>query len=142
MPPIQHSFLAPLRRAIAATALAVAVATGTASLAAAQQGSWTGVGFDIRGSWSIVEEGGQQFVVFDEAFSTKSGPDLHVLLSPRPLSQLTDEDAAEGALVLGKLQSNSGAQRYQIPAGTDLSAYDSLVIHCVKFGHLWGGAGI
>lgn len=142
MPPIQHTLLAPLRGAIAATALAFAVVTGTASLAAAQQGSWTAVGFNIRGSWSILEEGGQRFVVFDDAFSTRRGPDLHVLLSPRPLSQLTDEDAAQGALNLGKLQSNSGAQRYAIPAGTELSAYKTLVIHCVEHGHLWGGAGL
>jgi hypothetical protein len=33
-----------------------------------------------------------------------------------------------------------GAQSFTLPAGTRLSDYRTLVIHCVEFSHLWAGA--
>ena len=34
---------------------------------------------------------------------------------------------------LGRLKGNIGAQNYEIPAGTDLAAYRSVVIYCQRF---------
>lgn len=36
-------------------------------------------------------------------------------------------------LDLGELKGNVGSQNYEIPAGTDLSIYNSVVIYCQPF---------
>ena len=41
---------------------------------------------------------------------------------------------------LGKLKANNGNQNYNIPDGTDLSKYDSVLIWCKQFSVLFGNA--
>ena len=60
-------------------------------------------------------------------FSVTNGPDLIVYLSP------SANDYTSGGLNLGKLKANNGNQNYAIPAGTDLSKYNSVVIWCQSF---------
>ncbi|MEM9552745.1 MAG: DM13 domain-containing protein [Acidobacteriota bacterium] len=105
-----------------------------------QRGSWTAKGFDIDGSWSIVNEGSQAVLVLDEGFSTKSAPDLKIFLSPKPLAQLENRNATDGAVLVARLKSNRGAQRYPLPG--DFASYVSLIIHCEKYSKLWGGADL
>ncbi|MAF59790.1 hypothetical protein CL631_03025 [bacterium] len=38
-----------------------------------------------------------------------------------------------GFLLLGKLKRNKGSQNYEIPEGTDLSKYASVVVYCYPF---------
>lgn len=104
------------------------------------QGSWTKKGFAIEGTWKIVEEGGQRFVVLDDAFRTKSAPDLKLFLSPREPGKISSLDATDGAARIGELPSNRGAQRIAIPAGVDLGRYRTLVLHCEQYSKLWGVA--
>ena len=62
-----------------------------------------------------------------ERLSTSNGPDLRVYLSRVPAS--SDVHACRtGFIDLGALQGNRGSQNYAIPAGTDLSAFNSAVI--------------
>lgn len=66
-----------------------------------------------------------------EDFSVTNGPDLHVLLAvdPAPASR---EDLGD-YVDLGSLKGNLGNQNYEIPPGTDLSQFKSVVIYCVPF---------
>lgn len=66
-----------------------------------------------------------------EDFDVTNGPDLHVILSNHP-NPLNSNDVGD-YLDLGSLKGNLGNQNYDIPAGVDLSQYQSVVIYCVPF---------
>lgn len=106
------------------------------------QGKWTKKGYSIAGTWQIVEEGGRKFVVLDDAFKTKNAPDLKIFLSPRSVAELNNRNATQGSVLVGPLQSPKGAQRLEIPSGTNLSSHRSILIHCEKYSKLWGAAAL
>jgi len=66
--------------------------------------------------------------LFLSNFSVTNGPDLFVVLARDPGGNYGDGD-----LVLGPLKANNGNQNYEIPAGTDLSLYGSVLIWCRAF---------
>lgn len=73
---------------------------------------------------------GNHILRFEE-FEVTNGPDLHVLLVSNPNPTSSDD---KGEYVdLGALKGNVGSQNYDIPAGTDLSQYQSVIIYCVPF---------
>jgi hypothetical protein len=47
-----------------------------------------------------------------------------------------------GYLDLGSLKGNIGNQNYEIPAGTDISEYQSVVIYCLPFHVIFSTATI
>ena len=47
---------------------------------------------------------------------------------------------AEGALNLGRLKATSGAFHYDVPEGTDVAQFKSVVIWCRRFSVLFGTA--
>jgi Electron transfer DM13 len=67
-----------------------------------------------------------------ENLKVTNGPDLYVYLS-------TDKNALD-FVNLGKLKANNGNQNYDIPPGTDLSKYDTVLIWCKAFSVLFGSA--
>jgi hypothetical protein len=67
-----------------------------------------------------------------ENFRATNGPDLHVYLS-------TDKSASD-FVSLGRLKGNIGNQNYEIPEGTELSKYDTVLIWCRAFSVLFGSA--
>ncbi|MEM6702261.1 MAG: DM13 domain-containing protein [Acidobacteriota bacterium] len=119
--------------ALLAALLLLLATVGTAS--AADQ-NWTKKSFDVKGSWSIVEEGGKSWIVLDDSFATKKAPDLKLFLSKKSGAELNGKNAADGVLV-AKLDSHKGGQRYAIPATVDLSQYSTLALHCEKYSKLW-----
>ena len=64
-------------------------------------------------------------------FMVTNGPALSVLLSSTPLPA-SSRDLGE-YIDVGALKGNIGSQNYEIPDGTDLAAYNSVVIYCVPF---------
>lgn len=66
-----------------------------------------------------------------ENFEVTNGPQLHVILGVD--DNPYNHDTLGDYLDLGPLKGNIGDQNYVIPAGTDLSAYGSVVIYCVPF---------
>jgi hypothetical protein len=75
-------------------------------------------------------------------FKTSNGPDVHVIL-------VAAKDAADDAnflksnterVELGKLKGNKGDQNYTIPAGTDLSKFQTVSIYCERFDANFGAA--
>jgi hypothetical protein len=87
-----------------------------------------------EGMASIIETEPGSFVLRFDDFSVRNGPDLYVYLSP-------DADGyADGALELGTLKATDGAFGYELPAGTDPSAFASAVIWCKQFAVLFAVA--
>ncbi len=66
-----------------------------------------------------------------EGFEVTNGPELHVLLVPDADPQGRDD--ITGYVDLGGLKGNIGDQNYEIPSGTDVSGYGSVVIYCEPF---------
>jgi hypothetical protein len=67
-----------------------------------------------------------------ENLKTTNGPDLYVYLS-------VGKDASD-IVNLGRLKGNIGNQNYEIPARTDLSKYNTILIFCKAFSTLFGSA--
>lgn len=65
-----------------------------------------------------------------ENLKVTNGPDLYVYLT-------TDKSASD-IVNLGKLKANNGNQNYNIPPGTDLTKYDTVLIWCKAFSVLFG----
>ncbi|MEH6517467.1 MAG: DM13 domain-containing protein [Halioglobus sp.] len=74
-----------------------------------------------------------------EDFKVTNGPDLAVYLVKHADPSSSDQ-VTSGFLNLGKLKGNVGNQNYAIPAGTDLSEFNSAVIWCELFGVLFSTA--
>jgi hypothetical protein len=67
-----------------------------------------------------------------ENLKATNGPDLYVYLS-------TDKGASD-FVNLGRLKGNVGNQNYNIPQGTDLTKYNTVLIWCKQFSVLFGSA--
>jgi hypothetical protein len=67
-----------------------------------------------------------------ENFKATNGPDLYVYLS-------TDKTNAD-IVNLGRLKGNIGNQNYLIPAGTDITKYNTALIWCSAFSVIFGSA--
>ncbi len=74
-----------------------------------------------------------------EDFRATNGPELHVILSRITPTEIFD-GVGEDMIDLGPLKGNVGNQNYDIPAGTDISEYQSIVIYCVPFGVVFSSA--
>jgi hypothetical protein len=133
--------------ALVALAGLAAAALPAASLAAFAQEAPARSGFDVTaeridGTWSLETRADGTYLLFNEDFSTASGPDLKVFLSPQEVTDVRDRTATRNAVKLGALKRTRGAQEYRLPDGIDLSAFRSLLIHCERYSHFWGGAAL
>jgi hypothetical protein len=105
-------------------------------------GQVEGVGGDYTGSGLATvyqQDGGDRTLEFTE-FSVTSGPGLVVLLSNNPDVHLTRNIGQH--VELGDLQSFTGDQTYQIPAGLDLAEYSVAVIYCKPFNAVFATAAL
>ena len=97
-------------------------------------GTFVGVGdgiHDAEGAATVIPVASGN-VLRLEGFRSTNGPDLYVYLS-------TGKDASD-FVNLGRLKANIGNQNYDIPEGTDLSKYDTVLIWCQQFSVLFGSA--
>ncbi len=100
-------------------------------------------GIQASGGFRIIEEAGSLTLHLLDGFKVSSGPDLYFVLNPADLGAATDNNAKTNALrIEPKLKKLTGVDTYAIPAGTDLSQYKSLLIHCWQFNHLYAGAAL
>ncbi|MGV8107777.1 MAG: DM13 domain-containing protein [Nitrososphaerota archaeon] len=79
-----------------------------------------------------VESGAQ--ILRLENFKATNGPDLYVYLSK--------DKSASDFINVGRLKGNVGNQNYEIPIGSDLSTYNTVLIWCRAFSFLFGSAQI
>ena len=97
-------------------------------------GSFIGVGdgiHDAQGSAKVIPVSKGSILRLKD-FSSTNRPDLYVYLS-------SDKDATD-IVNLGKLKANIGNQNYEIPDGTNLSKYGTVLIWCQQFSVLYGRA--
>ena len=100
-------------------------------------GAFIGVNDGIHnaeGQVVVIPLGEGRSVLRLEDFKATNGPDLYVYLS-------TDKGASD-FVNLGRLKGNMGNQNYEIPEGTDLEKYDTVLIWCKAFSVLFGSAEI
>jgi electron transfer DM13 len=81
-----------------------------------------------KGPVQIIDVGGRLFVRFEEVVLTNA-PDVHVYLS-RETGGKWDEVTS---LYLGALKATNGSFNYEIPAGSDVASYQSVVVWCRAF---------
>jgi hypothetical protein len=75
-------------------------------------------------------------VVLGRDFEVGPGPAFHVYLVPKaPITRSAELDGQK-FLDLGRLRAFKGSQVYDVPGGTDLKAYGSVIIWCEAFGVL------
>jgi hypothetical protein len=100
-------------------------------------GSFVGVGDGIHDAQGIAKvipiESGSNVLRLEDLVVT-NGPDLYVYLS-------TDKSASD-FVNLGRLKANIGNQNYEVPEGTDLTKYGTVLIWCKAFSVLFGSADL
>lgn len=96
----------------------------------------------LKGSYEVFERDGQTVIRFAENFKASNGPDLKVFLSPTSIDNASGRNATQGAVLLGFVKSNKGAQEYIVPTGVNIANFNSVLIHCEAFSVLWGGGNI
>lgn len=102
---------------------------------ALRTGSFVGVGDGIHnaeGMVKVIPLDNENNILRLENLRATNGPDLYVYLA-------TDKTASD-FISLGKLKANNGNQNYDIPSGTDLAKYDTILIWCRPFSVLFGSA--
>ncbi len=87
-------------------------------------------GHNGAGTARLIRTADGALVLRFEEFSVTNGPDLFVVLSTDPEGGRSS--AADG-LNLGDLKATDGNINYDIPAGTDVSGYRSVIIWCKQF---------
>jgi hypothetical protein len=75
----------------------------------------------------------QDVVFLHKDFEVGPGPDFHVYLVPK--ADIRDAGEVTGTMYvdLGRLRAFKGSQKYQVPAGVDLTKFPSVVIWCQQF---------
>ena len=100
-------------------------------------GSFVGVGDGIHDAQGIAKvipiESGSNVLRLEDLVVT-NGPDLYVYLS-------TDKSASD-FIDIGRLKANNGNQNYEVPEGTDLTKYGTVLIWCKAFSVLFGSADL
>ena len=89
------------------------------------RGELVGVDHRTGGYAAVYRLADGSHIVRFEDFMVQNGPDFRVVLVPEPGQQNPD-----GGLELGALEANMGNLNVAIPAGTDVSAYQSVLIWC------------
>lgn len=85
------------------------------------------------GSATVYRLDDGSYVLRLEDFRVTNGPDLHVYLGEASNPTSSSDVRDGGYLDLGPLKGNLGNQNYDVPAGTDISQYRSVVIYCEPF---------
>ncbi len=131
-----------LLRSVCALALVSTSFSGFADETLRGPGDWIKKSYRIAGEWEIVSRDNTRFIVFNEDFKTKKGPDLKVYLSRMSIADIEDDDVEPSSIKISALESNKGHQEYALPADVNLDEYRSMLIHCESYTHLWGGASL
>lgn len=92
----------------------------------AATGMFVEKGHPGEGTATLLTDGTQTFIRFEDDFSTDNGPDLRVRIV-----------VAGETVDLGELKGNIGAQNYELPVGTDPAAVASVDVWCRRFDYVF-----
>mgnify|MGYP001598961011 CR=1 FL=1 len=79
---------------------------------------------DVSGKIAVYDIDGKRTLRFED-FDTVNGPDLFIYLA-------TDITASD-FISLGEIKATKGNVNYEIPVGTDLNKYDTVLVWCKAF---------
>ena len=96
----------------------------------------------VVGSWEIIKDQEQYFIVLGEDFSAKDGPDVKVFLSPMSANEVTGNNATEGSVLITEITRFKGQYRIAIPKNVNPDDFQSLVFHCEAYSKLWGTSSL
>lgn len=134
--------------AVYAIVLAFAACTFAMTSAMAQPGDVVASGEferkkkNTKGAFEIVETEAGLVLRANEEFSTGRGPDIKIFLSPLSAADANGDNATQGAVFLGQLESRRGAFEFPIPADADLATFNSVLVHCEEFSVLFGAGDL
>lgn len=117
-------------------------ATASASETVLHSGVWGKKSQRSAGTWEIFQADGKNYIRLSSDFKTRGAPDLKIFLSPKTAAESNGRNATQGSVLISPLQSNKGAQTYEIPASIDLASFKSVNIHCEQFSKLWSAADL
>lgn len=105
-------------------------------------GKFHGKVHKTEGRATVYQEADGKLVLRLTGFKTSNGPDVHVILVA---TKDADDDANflksnTEKVEIGKLKGNEGDQNYEIPAGTDLTKFQTVSIYCERFNANFGAA--
>lgn len=123
----------------APAAVAPPVASAAPAEAKALAGSFQTFEHSTTGRAVVLDTGGRRVLRF-ENFRTSNGPDVVVYLSSAYPKSIGDDAVVADFVDLGSLKGNIGSQNYDIPSGTDLGKYSSVVVWCRRFKVSFGAA--
>ena len=113
----------------------MAMAGGEGQVQAVKQGDFRDADSFHRGSGQATifttPDGGHLLRLED--LNVTNGPALHVVLSLHQDPTSPEDVKLDGYVDLGDLKGNRGNQNYPIPAGLDVSVFNSVVIYCKPF---------
>ena len=91
-----------------------------------RSGQFTGASNHVTtGTASIIREGDRYVVVLGDDFTLDGAPDPKVGFGTSGEYDIKSQ--------LAHLQSNTGSQRYDVPAGLNIESYNELYIWCEKY---------
>jgi hypothetical protein len=107
-----------------------------------ETGTFHGKVHSTSGRVTIYQEADGKLILRLTNFKTSNGPDVHVVLIA---AKDADDDAnflksATQRVELGKLKGNEGDQNYEVPAGTDLTKFQTVSVYCERFNANFGAA--
>src|SRR5580658_3202517 len=99
---------------------------------AVEAGTFHGKVHKTSGRATIYKQADGRLILRLTNFKTSNGPDVHVVLIA---AKDADDDANflksdTPRVELGNLKGNEGDQNYDVPAGTDLSKFQTVSIYC------------
>ncbi len=95
---------------------------GASPVTTAATGTFEGRDHPGEGTVTLLTDGAQTFVRFEEDFSTDNGPDLYV-------SVIVGGERIE----LDRLKGNQGSQNYELPSDLDPASVESVQVWCKRF---------
>jgi hypothetical protein len=79
---------------------------------------------EVSGKAILINQNNLNYLRF-ENFETVNGPNLHIYLAT--------DTSGEDFIDLGKIKATKGNVNYEIPVGTDIEKYDTVLVWCVPF---------
>lgn len=105
------------------------------------EGSFIKKAVKTSGNYRIVRVDGDLRLEFEDNFRTRRAPDLQIFLATHSLDAAKGSNAtASSSFRIDDLKSRKGAQTYDLPDDLDLSAFNSVLMHCVQYTKLFAAA--
>lgn len=98
--------------------------------------SWIKKFFDVKGSWSVVEQGGKFWIVLVDDFFIKKVFDFKFFFFKKSGVEFNGKNVVDGVFIV-KFEFYKGGQCYEIFVNVDFSQFVMFVLYCEKYLKFW-----